>query len=307
MLVRSVVEVQYRHSHSPLVLGAIITLAVACSVDEPTVVREETVGDNSADPGVPTWAAQDSGLEERPGSSAGGDSGAAGSLPTNDASTAEDANTAGNKGGNDTSGSLASDADASDSSARPDSVAQSAELLVLDVNPWIYGTDPAKAGGFPSRTSDFANGDWTKPVDYTHGTFYHRLEMRKMPTPKSMIIPFCMHQNQYELEMCGPNSPRFTGPASGAPPVVVTWTSRIDDMWVLNDVAFDWSKPRYSIFLAIRKSPDEYISPYPQLNDGIAWAGEDPYDWYPMEMRFTTVVVAAGGTFSGWKTYVGGN
>ena len=32
----------------------------------------------------------------------------------------------------------------------------------------------------------------------------------------------------------------------------------------------------------------------------IAWAGEDPKAWYPLDMRFSVAAVPAGQTFVGW-------
>jgi hypothetical protein len=34
------------------------------------------------------------------------------------------------------------------------------------------------------------------------------------------------------------------------------------------------------------------------------WGGDDPDDWFPMDMRFTCVVVSEGNMFSGWQSYV---
>ena len=43
-----------------------------------------------------------------------------------------------------------------------------------------------------------------------------------------------------------------------------------------------------------------FISPKSTFN----WGGDDPDDWYPMDMRFSCVVVSSGSTFSGWGTYI---
>ena len=38
--------------------------------------------------------------------------------------------------------------------------------------------------------------------------------------------------------------------------------------------------------------------------NGWNWNGEDPTEWYPLDMRYTVVVVAKGATFSGWGNYI---
>jgi len=180
--------------------------------------------------------------------------------------------------------------------------ASSQELLVIDWNPYVVTVDDH---GFPSERNlmESANGDWTRPVDYAGGTLYHRLELRSMPTEKDMMWQCCFHQDGIVLENCGPMTDMMRG-VTGPPPAVLEWSSVIADMWMLDGNPIDWSRPRSMLFLVVRKGPDEYISDYPSLNGGVPWAGEDPADWYPMEIRFTTVAVAAGGTFSGWAGYI---
>jgi len=180
--------------------------------------------------------------------------------------------------------------------------ASASELVVMDWNP---RTITKGDHGFPTERNDIDNSDWTQPVDYAHGKLYHRLELRSMPTSKHMSWQYCFHQDGITLENCGTQSPYFDGP-DGGDPVVVTWSSDIASMWKLDGIPIDWSEPRSCAFVAIRKSANQYISDYSSLNGGVAWAGEDPDEWYPMEVRFTVVVVSAGGTFSGWDNYTGG-
>jgi hypothetical protein len=120
-----------------------------------------------------------------------------------------------------------------------------------------------------------------------------------------MLLQLCFHQQGITREECGELSASFMGP-DGADPVVVTWESSVADMWELENGAIDWSQPRDTMFVPIRQGPDEYISDYPQLNGGNLWAGENPDDWYPMVLRFTSVVVSPGAVFSGWDAYIDG-
>lgn len=180
--------------------------------------------------------------------------------------------------------------------------ASAQELLVVDWNPKVVTVNDH---GFP-KTKTFApgtNGDWTQPIDYYNGTLHHRLEVRSAPTAKTMNFQCCFHQNGSVLEECGPQTSYFTIPVSG-PPVVLTWKVKVSALKQISDIPIDWSLPRSVLFTVIRKGPRQYVSDLKQLNDGLAWAGEDPDEWYPMEIRFTTVVVAAGSTFSGWDAYI---
>lgn len=183
---------------------------------------------------------------------------------------------------------------------------RAAELLVLDWDPKIVTKDDH---GFPKYYSltGAANGNWVSPVNYAAGTLYHRLELRSMPTSQPITWQCCFTQNGNDRENCGSMTPVTNGPAPGAAPVVYTWTSSISGMWKLNGIAIDWTQARSSLFLPVRQSGSQYISDYAQLNDGNLWAGEDPDDWYPMEMRFTCVVVSPGGSFSGWGNYINPN
>ena len=40
---------------------------------------------------------------------------------------------------------------------------------------------------------------------------------------------------------------------------------------------------------------------------GWNWNGENPDNWYPLDLRFTVVVVEKGAGFSGWDNYVDNN
>ncbi|MFP6647022.1 MAG: hypothetical protein VCF24_26190 [Candidatus Latescibacterota bacterium] len=48
---------------------------------------------------------------------------------------------------------------------------------------------------------------------------------------------------------------------------------------------------------------NQYLSPYLVERRQRPWAGEDPGEWFPMEVCFTAVLVADGATFSGWEHY----
>ena len=67
-------------------------------------------------------------------------------------------------------------------------------------------------------------------------------------------------------------------------------------MWKLNNQPIDWTRERYRIGLAIKNGANQPVSNY----NGWNWNGEDPADWYPLDMHFTAILVAEGETFSGF-------
>ena len=71
-------------------------------------------------------------------------------------------------------------------------------------------------------------------------------------------------------------------------------------MWKKNGRALDWAKPRDRNGVAIKNMQGKPVSPY----SGWNWNGENPAQWYPMNMRFTVVIVRQGQTFSGWNNYI---
>lgn len=145
-----------------------------------------------------------------------------------------------------------------------------------------------------------ANGDWTQPINYAEGTLYFRAEVREMPSNQDMRLQFCFWQQEgtdrFALETCGSQQPiSFRGST-----VVAAWSQEIGKMWKKNGVPLDWSRARYRNGVAIKNPQGLPVSDY----NGWNWNGEDPSEWYPMDLRFTVVVVEKGKTFSGWENYI---
>jgi hypothetical protein len=169
------------------------------------------------------------------------------------------------------------------------------ELLVFDWNKVV--TESNK--GFPFDQPPKANGDWTKPVNYAQGTLYYRVEIFSQPVAQNMRLQFCFWQAKngynFELEMCGPQKD-----VRGTPGTVATWSVAVNNMWKKDGKSIEWDRARFRNGVAIKNSSGKPVSNY----NGWNWNGEDPKKWYPLNMRFTVVVVAKGGTFSGWQNYI---
>ncbi len=150
--------------------------------------------------------------------------------------------------------------------------------------------------GFPNNTPPRENYDYTGTPNYANGTLYFRAEIHNQPVAQQqMKIQLCYWQelngDNFALENCG-----SLNVVAGNPGNVVCWDQPIATMWKLNNQPIDWTRERYRIGLAIKNGANQPVSNY----NGWNWNGEDPADWYPLDMHFTAILVAEGETFSGF-------
>lgn len=164
------------------------------------------------------------------------------------------------------------------------------ELLVFDWNKPVTIDE----GGFPVDIPPINNFDWTSPVNYAEGTLYFRAEVFGMPVEKEeMRLGFCFWQGDAE-NCAGERVPGVAG-------TVVTWSRGVQDLWKKNGLPVDWSEPRRRAGFAVRNGKNQPVS---NKGDWPPWNGEDPAEWYPLDIRFTVVVVEEGAGFSGWSNYI---
>ena len=166
-------------------------------------------------------------------------------------------------------------------------------LLVFDWNEEVTKADR----GFPwnDPPMESANGNWVTPINYAEGTLHLRAEIRSQPLAQTNRMQFCIWQYSFTLETC--SSLRTV---EGTPGNVVTWSQPINNMWKLNGNPMDWENPRQRYGVAIKNAAGLPVSNF----SGWEWHGEDPDLWYPLDMRFTVVVVPQGGTFAGWNSFI---
>ena len=165
------------------------------------------------------------------------------------------------------------------------------EMLVFDWNREVT----TRQHGFPWDKPPLANGNWTQPINYAEGTLHLRAEIISMPVPKNMRVQFCIWQYNNTRENC-----TGTEQLSGTPGSVIEWSVGVQNLWKKNKVIIDWVNPRDRNGFAIKNMDGKPVSDY----SGWNWNGEDPDEWYPMNARFTVVVVEKGKTFSGWDNYI---
>ena len=166
------------------------------------------------------------------------------------------------------------------------------ELLVFDWNKPITKQE----SGFGVDIPPLANGDWTTPVNFAEGTRYFRAEIRSQQEPQpEMRLGFCFWQrnNKVDYENCNGN------PVPGYAGTVVTWSTPVKDLWKKDGRSIIWNQPRARNGFSVRNKKNDPVSG----KQGWNWSGEDPDKWYPLDLRFTVVVVEKGAGFSGWDNY----
>lgn len=171
-----------------------------------------------------------------------------------------------------------------------------AEMKVFDWN----GTADESNRGFPHDQPPMQNGDWETPVNYAEGTFHIRIEIRSQPVPQTMKLQYCIWQEKdgkkFELETC--TTQQLIVGNEGA---TLTHSQAIADMWKKGGKPIEWHRARYRVGVAIKNQDGAPVSDY----QGWNWNGEDPKAWYPLDFRYTVVVVSKDSEFSGWENYTG--
>jgi hypothetical protein len=164
------------------------------------------------------------------------------------------------------------------------------ELLIFDFNGVV---NKSNSGFIRLDPAPEANGDWTTPINFAEGTLYFRAEVRSQPVPQEfMKLGFCIWQG--DKENCrGERVPGFPG-------TVVTWAEPISSLWKKDGIPVDWSRPRSKYGFSVRNKKNNPVSDKFDWN----WNGENPDDWYPLNVRLTVVVAEEGAGFSGWDNYI---
>jgi hypothetical protein len=171
--------------------------------------------------------------------------------------------------------------------------------------------------GFPRHQPPESNGDWTLPPNFAEGTLYFRIYLANQPVAKNMKLQYCVWQkdlagtSSFALENCG-NTATFLGEQN----TEVVWWTEVGDMYMKNNLPIDWDRIRSRDGWAIKTSKgcpvtkldleaDVVPGACPIGEDGklVDWAGEDPKEWFPMDICVQVVAVGKDKAFSGWSNY----
>jgi hypothetical protein len=177
-------------------------------------------------------------------------------------------------------------------------LAGATEALAFDWNKiittsgrYIEGKTQWKPNNPPVR----ANTNWNLSPNFANGTFQFRVLIRKMAKKDNFKLFYnhWQHINGKKAEMVL-NSSQLQFSYAGSPitrtfsvPVQSLKSVHVSDS---SFVPFNWSVPR------------ELVGFFPPNWSGPADIKLDP-GTYPIDVRFTVVVVAPGATFSGWNNY----
>jgi hypothetical protein len=147
-------------------------------------------------------------------------------------------------------------------------------------------------GAFPQ----FPNGNWVSPVNYTNGTLYFRAKVISIPVnqPK-MRLGFCFWQSSPKYgEECTRNPS-----VPGIPGQETRWSQTFSSLAKINAKPINWTQPRWKEGFVVRKGSGKPVSNKLNFN----WSGENPDNWYPLNIHFTVVLVAPGGGAPDWTKY----
>lgn len=163
------------------------------------------------------------------------------------------------------------------------------EMLIYD---WNKPVTVAEGGFAMDKTSQYLSQNWVQPVNYADGRLHFRVRVYSIPKNQpGMKVGFCFWQAT--RENCRGNE------VAGVPGTVATWDFKLHDMWKKDGVEVDWTAKRKKMGFSIRDSQNDPVSNKTSTN----WGGNNPADWYPMDIRVQVVLVPAGASFSGWQNY----
>jgi hypothetical protein len=166
------------------------------------------------------------------------------------------------------------------------------EMLVFNWDRTVIIGDSGFAQDKPVRPA--ANGDMTR---FVGGTLHFRAHIFSIPVVQpGMKLGWCFwQQTPVYAEECSPN--RLV---PGIPGTVLSWQLPLADLNQINgSPPIDWSQPRWKHGFVVRNAKGKPVSNKNDFN----WSGEDPANWYPLDIHYTVVIVEPGGTFDGWQQY----
>lgn len=170
---------------------------------------------------------------------------------------------------------------------------QAQPLLLLD-SAFIHG---AQAETRPNAAFPLANpvpANWASPVNYAGGAAHFRLEILNKPTSAAIRYQPCLERGA--TRACATAQILSD---SGATRTVYTWSLPLAQ-WT--PAGFSWSTRPDRLILILQDAYGRPILPEGPGNPNPAWVGQ-PYVllYYPMSVRFSAAVAAAGAAFPGWN------
>ena len=162
-------------------------------------------------------------------------------------------------------------------------------IVLLDIT-YTHENPDVGTGAFSFfNTSNKLPRNLIEPINYAGGTLYQKLEVLNKPSDAPVHYQVCMVPND-DISV-KPACSTASGLSFNVPGVYeqqqsVPSFSQFDNM--------DWSKGILNLMLVIRDANNDPVDARFVQSSGA----EDAY--YPMTVRYTAVLVPAGGQFQGW-------
>jgi tetratricopeptide (TPR) repeat protein len=166
-------------------------------------------------------------------------------------------------------------------------------LLLADVVMSHQSAEGGGTGAFSFLSNESLLRNFASPVDYAGGTLYQRLEVRSKPSDAPVHYQLCLV----------PNDSISVQPACSAGSLLVfdeegVFEARQEMETLSGYRAIDWRNGLESVILVIKDPSGLPIDSRYLLGDGQT--APDPELYYPLEVRFTAIVVPPGAQFPGW-------
>lgn len=160
------------------------------------------------------------------------------------------------------------------------------QFTLLDAT-HTHSTDSKAFSFFPIPAGVPSN--WYLPSDYAGGTIHMRLEVFTKPSARGVNYQICVFQGARSKEnhACA-RYQYFTGPG------VYTWDEGVGSLWQFNEI--DWRQPLTETMLVVKDKDGNPVDD--RFGFGGLWDGSPDFSlYYPMQVRFTAIVVARGSVF----------
>ena len=171
--------------------------------------------------------------------------------------------------------------------------------------------------GFPRHQPPDSNDNWTLPPNFAEGTLYFRIYLANQPVAQNMKLQYCVWQKDLDTgDPFGRENCADSVNILGEQGTEVTWWTEVGEMWMKNNLPIDWTRERNRDGWAIKNSSGCPVTRLdipaavvpgvcPIGDDGklVDWSGEDPKEWFPMDVCVQVVAVGKGNAFSGWSNY----
>ena len=173
----------------------------------------------------------------------------------------------------------------------PEPASDAPALVLLDVTRTLGASATGESGAisFFKSASDLLT-DLRSPVDYAGGTLYQKVEVLEKPSDAPVQLQVCLvpNDNISVKPSCSSASQlSFTGTGSFEAQQALSSFSQYD--------AVDWNRGISNLMLLVKDASGNPIDPaYSGVSD------EELSRYYPLEVRYSAVLVPAGGSFPGW-------